>query len=336
MISPLLRLLSIAAFLLGTSALSPSRPQAYPPGFLTIVNQREHSVMLLDLSTRSTLANIDVGVNGHELAVSPDGKFAYVPIYGNAGVGMPGTDGRTIDIIDLHNRTLAGQIDLGEPVRPHCAKFGPDGLLYVSAELANAIYVVDTAAQKLIAEIPTGQPQSHMLVISPDGRRAYTANVESGTVSDLDLQKRSLITVIPVAKKIQRISISPDGRRVFTHDQDQSRIAIIDTATDTVAGFIAVPNTVYSSAVTPDGETLVANAPAGKIFVIDLAQSKVNASIEVPPSAGQIIVAPDGSRAFLSCPQAGSIQILDLQSGKLAAAIPLSKGVDGLAWLPSL
>jgi YVTN family beta-propeller protein len=316
--------------LLAASACA--RRAADPSGILTIVNQREHSVIFFDLRARAALATVEVAVNGHELAISPDGKFAYVPIYGNAGVGRPGTDGRTIDVIDLHAHSLVAHIDLGKPVRPHCAKFGADGRLYVSAELANAVFVVDTTTRRVIAEIPTGQEQSHMFVITPDGHRAYTANVSTGTVSVLDLQKNSLIAVIPVAKSVQRISISPDGRRVYTHDQDQPRIAVIDTASNVVANFIALPDSVYSSAVTPNGKLLLANSPSGKIFEIDLASSKIIATFDVPPSAGELLIAPDGGHAYLSCPQAGSIQILDLQSGKLNDAIPLTQGVDGLAW----
>ena len=178
-----------------------------------------------------------------------------------------------------------------------------------------------------------------MFVISPDGRRAYTANVESGTVSVLDLQKRALVTVIPVAKHVQRITISADGRHVYTHDQDQPRIAVIDTLTNTVASYIPLPDAVYSSAAIGDGVTLVAASPSGKIFVIDTEKSKIVATVEVPPSSGEIIVTPDGYRVFLSCPQDGTIQFLDhLETKKptLGAPIVLSKGVDGMAWTNSL
>ena len=179
-------------------------------GLLVVANQYEHTVLVVDPEKREQLARITVGVNGHEVMVSKDGSFAYVPIYGNSGVGKLGTDGSTIDVIDLRSRTLAATIDLGKPLRPHRAEFGPDGMLYVTAELANAVDVLDPATRKVIAEIPTGQEQSHMIVISPDGKRAYTANVSVGSVSVLDLAKRTLVTVIPVAKKVQRISISPD------------------------------------------------------------------------------------------------------------------------------
>jgi YVTN family beta-propeller protein len=327
-------ILPLLAFLLAGNAAAPTPSNG--PGFLAVANQGDHTFLLLDLAAHTTLAKVEVGVNGHEVVVSPDGKFAYVPIYGNSGVGKPGTDGRTIDIVDLHSHTIAEHIDFGKPVRPHCAKFGPDGFLYVSAELANAIFVVDTAVRKVIAEIPTGAEQSHMFVISPDGKRAYTANVAAGSVSVLDLAKRTVLTVIPVAKTVQRISISPDGRYVFTHDQDNPRIAVIDTASNKVAKWIDVSGTIYSSAVTPDGRRLVAMSPSGSVFVIDIAQSKVVATIAVPPSNGEIIVSPDGARAFLSCPGAASIQILDLQSGKLQEPFLLTRGVDGLDWLPSL
>src|SRR5882762_7500474 len=245
-------------------------PQLDPPGYVFIANQFEHTAVLVDLGTKSSVARVEVGVNGHEVAVDRDGHYGYVPIYGNSGVGKPGTDGDRIDIVDLKEGKLAGSIPLGKPVRPHCAKFGPDGLLYVSAELAQAIYVIDVNAKKIVGEIPTGAIESHMFVLSPDGKRAYTSNVHAGTVSVLDVEKRSLITVIPVAKIVQRISITADGKRVFTHDQDQPRIAVIDTAANRVSGWIAIPATVYSSAPLPDGHTMLAYSPSGKLFSVDL------------------------------------------------------------------
>jgi len=309
-----------------------------PPthGMLVVANQREHTALLIDPETRQELAKVVVGVNGHEVAVSPDSRFAYVPIYGNSGVGKPGTDGTTIDIVDLRDHKLAATIDLGKPLRPHRAEFGPDGLLYVTAELDKAVDVVDPATRKVIAQIPTGAIESHMIVISPDGTRAYTANVAAGSVSVLDLKKRTLVTVIPVAKTVQRISISADGKRVFTHDQDAPRIAVIDTATNKVASWIPVPATVYSSSPTADGRKLLASSPSGKIFVIDLATAKVEESFDIPPALGELLLTPDGKFAFVSCPAAGTIEVLDISAHKLLQPIKLTPGVDGLAWAPAI
>jgi len=322
---------------LALSFVSAANDVASPtPGFLFVANQFDHTALIIDLAQHKSIAAIEVGINGHEVAVSPDKHFAYVPIYGNAGVGKPGTDGSTIDIIDLHERKIAGTIDLGKPVRPHCAKFGPGGLLYVTAELANSVHVVDTNARKVVAQIPTGAIESHMLVISPDGHRAYTANVHAGSVSVLDLDKRALITVIPVANLIQRISISPDGKRVFTHDQEQPRIAVIDTATNKIANWIPLPASVYSSVVLPGGSAMLANSTSGKLFFVDLSQNKVTRETEVPPSMGAIALTPDNHLAYLTCPQAGTIEVIDTQTGAKSAPITLTKGVDGVEWLDSV
>ena len=215
-----------------------SRSQSQNAGGLLVVINKDvnhQSVSLIDTEAGRAIATVqEIGTRGHEVATSPDGRLAYVPIYGDSAVGLPGTDGRSIEVIDLAKRSLAGEIDLGRPVRPHCAKFGPDGLLYVTAELDNSVDVIDPRAQKRVASIPTGKPESHMLVISSDGRMGYTANVGSGTVSVLDLRERKNLAVIPVSEVVQRISISPDDRFVFTADQRRPRLAVIDTAKNAV------------------------------------------------------------------------------------------------------
>src|SRR5215472_10716315 len=304
-------------------------------GLLVIANQKEHTVLVVDPDERKELAKVVVGVNGHEVMVSKDGRYAYVPIYGNSGVGRPGTDGSTIDVVDLQERKLATTIDLGKPLRPHRAEWGPDGLLYVTAELGNAVDVLDPSTRKIVAEIPTGQKESHMLVISPDGRRAYTANVGAGSVSVLDLTKRSLITTIPVAKMVQRISISPDGKHVYTHDQDAPRIAVIDTATNKIANWIEVPTSVYASEPTPDGRSLVTLDRSSHAYVIDLQSKKVLHTYKISDGASEVLIRPGGDVAYLSGTGAGRIDVLDLHAWQLQNPIELTAGVDGMSWLPA-
>jgi len=323
---------ALAALLESTHAGTPSSSA----GLLFVANQFDHTANLVDVSSRKAIAKIGVDVNGHEVVVSPDHKFGFVPIYGNSGVGKPGTDGATIEVVDLRAGRAVRIIDLGKPVRPHCAKFGPDGMLYVSAELANAIYIVDPASGKVVGEAPTGDTESHMFVITPDGKRAYTANVGPGTVSVVDLQNRKLITVIPIAKHVQRISISPDGKFVFTHDQGAPRIAVIDTATNKLVRSVDLPASVYSSTPTPDGKFLIANAPSGKAFVIDLSSEKIAATYPIPEAIGEVAVDASGTYAFISCPAKGTVEVLNLRTAKLEDPIVMTPGVDGLQWIPGI
>ncbi|HEY6338057.1 MAG TPA: hypothetical protein VIW68_06150 [Candidatus Sulfotelmatobacter sp.] len=317
------------------SAAAPKTSSAPPSGMLVVENQFDHALLLVDPVAKREIARVVVGVNGHEVTLSKDGRLAYVPIYSNVAIGEPGTNGNTIDIVDLQARKLIGSMDLGKPVRPHRAQLGPDGLLYVTAELDNAVAVIDPATQKILAKIPTDQPQTHMLVLTPDGQRAYTANVSAGSVSVLDLKTRKLITVIPVAKMVQRISISPDGRRVFTHDRESARVAVIDTASNKISDWIALPEMAYASTPTPDGRWLLVatnGSDRHRLYVVDLQTLKVSKSFDLPGIPLELLARPDGDVAYVSCIQAGKIAVLNLHSWEMEEPITLTRGVDGLAW----
>ena len=246
-----------------------------------------------------------------------------------------------MDVIDVGKRLVSSSINLGKPLRPHRAEFGSAGLLYVTGELVNALLIVDPATQKVAGEIPTGQPQSHMFVFSPDQRRAFTSNVGAGNISVLDIPGRRLLSVIPVAKTIQRISISPDGKHIFTHDQDSPRLAVIDVSDNNSAGYkvsnwVDLPGVAYASAPTPDGKWLLAlSAKKHLLVAIDLATLKVTKSLDLPGAPSEILVTPDGRTAFVSCPDSGKIAVVDVPAWQLLEPVVLTPGVDGLAWIPA-
>src|SRR5215469_13230405 len=229
------------ASLVASSHVRPDDP--LPKSSLLVANKGDHTISIVDPELGRQIATVpENGITGHELVASPDGRTAFVPIYGNSGVGRPGTDGQKIDVIDVRTHKIIGEIDFGHGVRPHCAVFGPkDGMLYITTELDKTVSIIDPAALKIVGSIPTTQAESHMLTISHDGKRGYTANVGVGNVSVLDLAARKTIAVIPTAPVTQRISISRDDSTVFTADQTKPRLAVIDTATNKLKTWITLP-----------------------------------------------------------------------------------------------
>jgi YVTN family beta-propeller protein len=331
----------ILAFLvvIGTSAglacAGANSEQEIDHGLLLVANKGDRTLSIIDPASGRQLAAVPVGgTTGHEVAVSPDGRTAWVPIYGDSGVGQPGTDGRAISIIDLKAWTKLAEIDLGAPSRPHHAVFGPnDGRLYVTSELTNSIQVIDPATRKVIASIPTGAPESHMLAISSNGERAYTSNVGAGSISVIDLRARRVLAVIPIAKTVQRIAISGDNRWVFTADQTKPRIAVIDTLSNAVRQWIPLSDLGFGMAVSRDGSRLLVTHPASStVSIADLHSMKVVRTIHVPASPQEILIRPDNRVAYVSCDESKKVAVIDLSTEKLQKLIAAGSGADGLAW----
>jgi hypothetical protein len=309
--------------------------QSHAEGLLLVANKGDRTMGIIDpVEGRQVATVAEDGVTGHELVASPDGKRALVPIYGNSGVGHAGTDGSLLRVIDVAARQIVGTVDFGKGVRPHYAVIGPkNGLLYVTTELDQSITIIDPATLKIVGRVPTDKPESHMLAIAHDGRRGYTANVASGTVSVLDLVENKFLNSIDVCKTTQRIAISVDDRWVFTADQNSPRLAAIDTSKDVVDHWISLPAVAYGTAVTPDGNWLVAALPgANKLAVVDLREMKVASTIDVPKAPQEVLVQPDGARAYVSCDASRKVAVIDTKDWTVSKLIDAGAGVDGLAW----
>jgi YVTN family beta-propeller protein len=302
---------------------------------LLVAQKGEASLGIIDPAAGKLIASVDEGgITGHEVIASPDGRLAYVPIYGNSGVGSPGTNGTKLVVIDIASRKIVGTIDFGHGVRPHMPLFGPkDGLLYVTTELDQTVSLIDPKTLKIVGTIPTGQPESHMLALSHDGRRGYTANVGPGTVSVLDIAARKTLAVIPISKTTQRISITPDDKWVFTADQTKPQLAAIDTAAYKVARWIPLEGIAYGTAPTLDGRYLLVTLSGNsKVAVVDLKTMQVVRSVATPADPEEVLMRPDGKVAYVSCVASHQIAEVDLSTWKVTRTIEDGKNSDGLAW----
>jgi DNA-binding beta-propeller fold protein YncE len=324
----------VAIFVLGLIGLHSVHASA-AKGMVVVANKSDNALGIIDVTAGKQIAEVpEGGITGHEVIVSRDGKLAYVPIYGNSGVGQPGTDGSNMVVIDLASRKVVGSLDFGKGVRPHCPLLGPkNGLLYVSTELEKSITIIDPKTLKIVGSVPTGQEQSHMFAITRDGHRAYTANVGPGTVSVLDLDARKTLNIIPVSPQIQRISLSVDDKLVFTSDVTKPQLAVIDTATNKIKTWIPMPGLGYGSAPTPDGKWLVIALPlVNKVAAIDLKTMQVAHTVDLPTRPQEVLISPDGQTVYVSCDQSAKVAAINTADWSVKTMIDAGKGADGLAW----
>ena len=305
---------------------------------LLVANQGDHSVSVIDTADGKRVGTIpENAVTGHEVEITPDGKTAFVPIYGSSGVGRPGTDGSQILVIDVPSRKIIHSISFDHGVRPHKPIYDRKrDILYVSTELDKTITAIDPKTYKILYAIPTGAEESHMFALTPNGKSAYVTNVDAGTVSVLDLDAKKLVTIIAVAPIVQRMAISLDGKYAFTSDYKDPRLAVIETASNKVKKYIPLPVRGYGGAATYDGKSFLITLPeVNKVGVIDVATLQLTSTIDVNEFPQEVALSPDGKNAYVSCMHgAGTIAVVDLTTKKMVQSIPSGKGADGLVLAP--
>src|SRR6202167_238149 len=201
---------------------------------LIVIDKIGRHVRFLDPATYKEISNLDVGVAPHDVAISPDHKFAYTPVYGDGVYGKNPHPGHTIAIIDLATRQLIGHID-GSPYQaPHGIQVDAAGKIYVACDLSRKLLVIDPKTRSIEAAIDT-EGTGHWIAVLPDASKAYVAAKNDRLfIAVIDLKKRSIIARIPAPNGIQGITASPDGKYVVANDLTEPKLLIINTATDMV------------------------------------------------------------------------------------------------------
>jgi DNA-binding beta-propeller fold protein YncE len=298
---------------------------------LLIGNKGEDTLSFVDLATGKELSRLPTGRMPHEIAISPDGRQAAVVAYG----------GRGIDLIDIARRAKLRTIDLAPSEGPHGLIWLRDGRLLATAERSRTLVLVEPRAADAVLAIPTDQAGTHMVAVSPDLRRAYTANIPAGTVTVVDLESRRKLKDLAVGGRPEGIAASPDGNTLWVADLEGARVLAFSTRA--IERGDAKPLAVLPTgkrpirvAFSPDGRFVVtSNFLDGTLTVIDAAARKPVRTIVVSgqEAAAQVTIlfSAEGKRIYAAETGRNQVAEIDFASGRVLRRLPAGAQGDGLA-----
>jgi YVTN family beta-propeller protein len=104
-----------------------------------------------------------------------------------------------------------------------------------------------------IAEIGVGE-EPRCVAVSPDDRFAYVTNGISGTVSVVNLRRRTVVQTIDVGTEPRGCALTPNGALLYVANHTEGTVAIIDTASRTVVGKVNVGRNPMAIAITNNGD----------------------------------------------------------------------------------
>jgi YVTN family beta-propeller protein len=284
----------------------------------------------------TVVATINVGVTPTGMAITPDGRFAYVANNNNYGIFQtPTVSADTVSVIDLSNNTVLTTIEHSSFSQPYTITINPAGTKAYVTNSADSVggregttvTVIDIATNTVSAVI-TGFDGPSGLAITSDGTKGYVNNYGAGhpepsadgtTVRVVDLVNNVIVgPPLVVDKAPAAIAITPNDAFVYTVNYANSDPALgngtmsrIRTSDDTVLNVI-LPGIVLSGPfaidITPDGNfAYVTNfgsnnfGPFGTtVSVINLSTHMTVDTITLGIQPSGLGITPDGRFAYVS------------------------------------
>jgi YVTN family beta-propeller protein len=301
-----------------------------PSPALLVLNKEDATLSIFDPGTLKTVSQIPVGEGPHEIAVSDDGKFAFVANYGAR------TPGSTISVIDLSAQKELCRVDLGALRRPHGIAFA-DGKVWFTAEENKLIARYDPGANRIDWILGLGQNRTHMLVFSQDRSQLFTSNIQSDSITMLQRSSDPAgwtATNIPVGKGPEGGDISPDGREFWAANSGDGSISIIDVAGKKVVQTLDVrTNRSNRLKFTHDGKlVLISDLGNNALLILDAASRKEVKRLNLGRQPEGILIARDGAHAYVAIAGEKTVAVLDLKTLEVTTRISTGAGPDGLGW----
>jgi len=274
------------------------------------------------------VATIGVGMNPAGIAITPNGRYAYVANDNDNQIS--GDD--TISVIDLcTNKVIATISDPSfyQPSiltnQPYTVTINAAGTkVYVTNSNSTTVTIIDTASNTVSGVIDGFDgPSGFAIVPGCNSTTAYVNNyggpegLQSGnghTVNVVNLSTNSIIgSPIDVALAPASLAITPDGAYVYVAcyvdgNTGTGVVSVIRASDNTVIATIPGFSGPFQIAITPNGcYAYVTNfgsnnfEPVGNtVSVISIKTNEIIATIPVGTQPSGLAITPDGNYVYIS------------------------------------
>jgi YVTN family beta-propeller protein len=204
---------------------------------------------------------------------------------------------------------------------------------------------VDTA-------LATNARGSHMVAVQRDGRRAWTANVADGTVTEFDLEHRRTTRTFPAASADEGIAVTPGGVQLWVGSNDAHTVTVIDVARAEKIATLEGFGSTYRIGISRSARFAVVNDPVrNRIWLYEVPSRRRLAELDLSKAPG--VTAPAGGApggptagpegvtfdpiadfAYVTLHGTNQVVAVDLTQNKVTAAGGVGAGPDGIAFSP--
>jgi DNA-binding beta-propeller fold protein YncE len=362
-ISALVPLVACGAPAADTVAQAPAPPSGQSaPSYIYACVQDEARIAIIDADRLEVVRSVDLTAlgfsptaNPHHIAVEPDGEAWYVSLIGENRVARFDREGG-----------LQGTFEMSTP---GMLSFEPgSGVLLASRSMSavnppTRVGWVDTRTMEG-DEIDVFLSRPHPMVVTPDGRWAYTGSLGVNQIAAIELETEevSLVNLDGPPHALVQFAVSADGRWLVAATELSGRLLVFDLSDPAQPRQIAsleIGPMAFDPAFSPDGAAVwVPVKGANEVAVVRTSDWTVERRIQSESflQPHQVLFAPDGTRAFVSSNNkadhmagmtmpghgdhaahdmpategAGNVTVVDMRTFEVIGVLELGRNVTGM------
>jgi hypothetical protein len=199
--------------------------------------------------------------------------------------------------------------------------------LYVSR--STHVMVVDLETEKLAGDIPD-TPGVHGIALAPEMNRGFISNGQANSATIFDLKTLKVLGKVKTGTNPDAILYDPASKKVFTFNGRSHDTTVFDAATGEVDSTLPLGGKPEFAATNGAGKVYVNIEDTSEIVEIDSRNLQVLRRFSLKPGEepSGMGIDVEHHRLYSGCHNK-MMTVLDTESGKVIATIPIGEGVDG-------
>lgn len=206
--------------------------------------------------------------------------------------------------------------------------------LYVSH--GNVVDVLNGKTGAKIGEL-RGLPGSHGIAVDPVSGLIYADSAKNNQAVAFDPKSFKPVATIPVVQDADGMVYDAVSQQIFVAGGDGNAVTPISTATKKAAADIALGGSPEFLAIDDAGSLYVNINDKNEIVRIDTKTNTVIARWPVAPCESPTGLAIDtANRLLFSSCHSGVMIVMNADTGKIIASLPIGQGTDAAAFDPAI
>jgi DNA-binding beta-propeller fold protein YncE len=255
----------------------------------------------------------------HNVAVSPDGRFA--------AVTSPPAD--RVTLIDVRRARVLARATVGGA--PHDVSFTRDGgAVWVSAESAGRVVKLSVPRGRVLGGRRTAAPP-HDLRVTPDGRHLWVTLDGSGVVEVRGARRGRLLARATPGGAPHDLAFEPEGRRIWFSNWSSGTLTVASRGTGRRVASVAAGAEPHHFAFGL-GCLWVSDNDRGVLVRVAPDRLQVRGTTVVGAAPHHVAVV--GRRVLVAVNGSGRVAIAD-RRGRVARTLRVGSGPHGIAGTPT-